>query len=69
MFRTDQLRIVDPGIVPQRPSFPNLPLSVVSAVGIAMAVCLVWLTIQFGFMRRREQPARAGLRMAGSGSR
>ena len=69
MFRTDQLRIVDPGIVPQRPSFPNLPLSVVSAVGIAMGACLVWLTIQFGFMRRREQPARAGLRMAGSGSR
>jgi capsular polysaccharide biosynthesis protein len=69
MFRTDQLHIVDPGIVPQRPGFPNLPLSVVAAVGIAAAVSLVWLTIQFGFMRRREQPTRAGLRVAGSGNR
>jgi polysaccharide biosynthesis transport protein len=69
MFRTEQLRIVDPGIVPQRPSFPNLPLAAVSAVLIAAAVCLVWLTLQFGFMRQREQPARAGLRVASSGVR
>lgn len=69
MFRTEQLRIVDPGIVPQRPSFPNLPLAVVSALAIAAILCLVWLTLQFGFKRQREQPARAGLRMAGSGGR
>ena len=42
MFRTGQPRIVDPGIVPQRPSFPNLPLAVLSAVAIAIALCLVW---------------------------
>ncbi len=69
MFRTGQLRIVDPGIVPQRPSFPNLPLATVSAVVVAAALCLVWLTLQFGFMRQREQPARAGLRVASSGGR
>jgi polysaccharide biosynthesis transport protein len=69
MFRTGQLHIVDPGVVPQRPSFPNLPIAVVSAVVIAAALCLVWLTLQFGFMRQREQPARAGLRVAGSGGR
>ncbi len=69
MFRTGQLRIVDLGIVPQRPSFPNLPLAVLSAVAIAAALCLVWLTLQFGLMRQREQPARAGLRVAGGGGR
>jgi uncharacterized protein involved in exopolysaccharide biosynthesis len=69
MFRTEQLRVVDPGIVPQRPSFPNLPLVVAAAVAIAAIVCLVWLTLQFGFMRQREQPARAPLRVAGSGGR
>jgi polysaccharide biosynthesis transport protein len=69
MFRTEQLRIVDPGIVPQRPSFPNLPLAVVSALAITAVLCLAWLTLQFGFMRRREQPARTALRVAGSGGR
>jgi len=69
MLRTEQLRIVDPGIVPQSPSFPNLPLTAVSAVAISAVACLVWLTLQFGFTRQREQPARAGLRVAGSGGR
>lgn len=69
MFRTEQLRIVDPGIVPQRPSFPNLPVAVVSALALAVVLCLAWLTLQFGFMRRREQPARTALRVAGSGGR
>ena len=69
MFRTEQLRIVDPGIVPQRPSFPNLPLAVVSALAIAAVLSLAWLTLQFGFMRKREQPSRAALRVAGSGGR
>lgn len=68
-YRTEQLRIVDPGVVPQRPSFPNLPLAVVSAVVIAAVLCLVWLTAQFGLARRRELPARAGLRVAGGGNR
>ena len=68
-FRTEQLRIVDPGVVPQRPSFPNLPLAVVSAVLIAAVLCLVWLTLQFGLARRSETPARAGLRVAGGGNR
>jgi capsular polysaccharide biosynthesis protein len=68
-FRTGQLRIVDPGIVPQRPSFPNLPLAVISAVVIAAAACLAWMTLQFGFSSGREHPSRAGLRVAGSGAR
>jgi succinoglycan biosynthesis transport protein ExoP len=69
MFRTEQLRIVDPGIIPQRPSFPDPPLAAVAAVVIASALRLVWLTFQFGLTRQREKPARAGLRMAGSGGR
>jgi len=28
-FRTGQLHIVDPGIVPEKPTFPNLPLALV----------------------------------------
>ena len=66
-FRSEELRIVDPGIVPQRPSFPNLPLTVIAAVAMSIVACLVCLTFQFGFARQREQPVRAGLRVAGGG--
>jgi uncharacterized protein involved in exopolysaccharide biosynthesis len=67
-FRMEQLRIIDPGIIPQRPSFPNVPLVLLSASLIAFMLSLFWITLQFGFATRREQPARGGLRVAsGSG--
>lgn len=69
MFRTGQLRVLDPGVVPQRPSFPNPLIAVLSAVAIAAMFCLVWFTLQFGLMRQREQPARTALRVAGGGGR
>ena len=31
-FRGERLRIIDPGIVPERPSSPNLPLNVAAAL-------------------------------------
>jgi uncharacterized protein involved in exopolysaccharide biosynthesis len=68
-YRTEQLHVVDPGVVPERPSFPNLPLAVISAVVIAAMLCLVWLTFQFGLMRNRERPAHTGLRVASSAGR
>ncbi|MBV9398234.1 MAG: hypothetical protein JO062_09665 [Bryobacterales bacterium] len=68
-FRTGQLHIIDPGIVPQKPSFPNLPLALFSAAILSCGACLLWLTAQFGFARRKEQSPRAGLRVAGGGGR
>jgi uncharacterized protein involved in exopolysaccharide biosynthesis len=68
-FRTGQLHIVDPGIVPQRPSFPNLPLAIVAAAILSAGACLIWLTARFGLASRKEQPSRAGLRVAGGGAR
>jgi uncharacterized protein involved in exopolysaccharide biosynthesis len=68
-FRTEQMRIIDPGVVPQTPSFPNLPLALIGAVALSGMLCLMWLSLQFGLSRRREQPPRAGLRVAGGGGR
>ncbi|HLH42252.1 MAG TPA: Wzz/FepE/Etk N-terminal domain-containing protein [Bryobacteraceae bacterium] len=68
-FRTGQLRVVDPGIVPQKPSFPNLPLAVLSAAILSAGACLIWLTAQFGLATRKRHSLPAGLRMAGSGAR
>jgi uncharacterized protein involved in exopolysaccharide biosynthesis len=69
-FRSEQLRIVDPGIVPQRPSSPNFLLSVIAAVALSLVACLIWLTLQFGLAGAdAERAARPGLRIAGGGGR
>jgi uncharacterized protein involved in exopolysaccharide biosynthesis len=68
-FRTGQLHIIDPGIVPQRPSFPNWLLAILSAAILSAGVSLIWLTAMFGLASRNPQPSRAGFRVAGGGGR
>jgi uncharacterized protein involved in exopolysaccharide biosynthesis len=53
--RAERLRIIDPGIVPQRPSSPNLMLNVVAALVLAAVASLVWLSVRFAY-RERELP-------------
>ena len=68
-MRTEQLRIVDPGIVPQRPSWPNLPLLVAGAFVTSLVLSLVYLTFSFGISRHRARAVRIGLRVASGGGR
>jgi len=68
-LRTGQLHIVDPGIVPQKPSFPNLPLALLSAAILSAGAGLLWLTAQFGFASRAERSSRIGLKVASGGGR
>jgi uncharacterized protein involved in exopolysaccharide biosynthesis len=60
-LRTEQLRIVDPGVVPQRPSFPNVPLFTGASFLISALLTLVYLSLRFGLeqqrARRSPQPA------------
>ncbi len=64
-YRGEELRIVDPGIVPERPSFPNPPLIIGAGVLLAAAISLIYLTIEFGFAARTlKRPAAAPRRMA-----
>jgi capsule polysaccharide export protein KpsE/RkpR len=69
--RAEQLRVVDPGIVPQRPSFPNLPLFVIAAVIVSAVLCTGILTLRFGLERVRasaaEIPAPSQIRVARGG--
>ncbi len=51
--RTEWLRVVDPGIVPQRPSSPNVPLILIGAGALALFGSLLYLTISFSLTRRR----------------
>jgi len=50
--RGERLRVMDPGIVPQRPSSPNVPLNVVAALVLALAASIIYLSFAF-VMRRR----------------
>jgi uncharacterized protein involved in exopolysaccharide biosynthesis len=65
--RVERLRVIDPGIVPQRPSSPNIPLNVVAAAGLALFASLLYLTVSFSFTQRRRPGFPAPLRVAGHG--
>jgi uncharacterized protein involved in exopolysaccharide biosynthesis len=51
-MRGERLRVIDPGIVPQRPSAPNVPLNVAAALFLALVASMVYLSLRFGFRRR-----------------
>jgi capsular polysaccharide biosynthesis protein len=60
-FRGERLRIIDPGIVPQRPSYPNTPLNVLSALAFAAVASVLYLSVTF---QTRPATARRPLRFA-----
>jgi uncharacterized protein involved in exopolysaccharide biosynthesis len=50
-FRGERLEIIDPGIVPERPSFPNLPLNVFVAFSISILGWLCYVALSFSYSR------------------
>jgi uncharacterized protein involved in exopolysaccharide biosynthesis len=61
--RGERLRIIDPGIVPQRPSSPNIPLNVLVALLVAWIASLAYSAM--GFARERRELDRLSISMAG----
>jgi len=62
---TEQLRVIDPGIVPQQPSSPNISLNVMAALIVALVTSLVYLSASFAYQRRRvgfQTAAARGMR-------
>jgi len=47
-FRGERLKLIDPGIVPERPSSPNIPLNAAAAFLAGLVLPIVWLTLRFG---------------------
>ncbi|MCW5977806.1 MAG: hypothetical protein KIT09_06995 [Bryobacteraceae bacterium] len=47
----ERLRVVDPGIVPQRPSEPRTALNLIVAIGVAFLASMVYLTLSFNLRR------------------
>jgi uncharacterized protein involved in exopolysaccharide biosynthesis len=56
--RGERLKIIDPGIVPQRPSSPNIPLNVSAAVFIAGIAALLYVSVRFVLESRDRADAR-----------
>jgi uncharacterized protein involved in exopolysaccharide biosynthesis len=59
--RGERLRIIDPGIIPERPSSPNVPLNLLVAFVMAALISLLYLGIAF---QMRPSVARPQLRSA-----
>lgn len=53
-YRGERLKIIDPGIVPERPSSPNLPLNTAAAFLLGLILPVVWLTIQLSYREQQE---------------
>ena len=49
----ERLRMIDPGIVPQRPSSPNIPLNVAAALFAALIASIVYLSCAFVYRGRQ----------------
>ena len=57
--RSERLRIVDPGVVPERPSWPNLPLMLMAALLVALVASLLYVTLEFNFGLERSASPRS----------
>jgi uncharacterized protein involved in exopolysaccharide biosynthesis len=61
----ERLRVIDPGIVPQRPSSPNVTLNVLAAFLFALVASMTYLTLAFALQRHsRLRPADPAIRRA-----
>jgi uncharacterized protein involved in exopolysaccharide biosynthesis len=60
--RGERLRIIDPGIVPQRPSSPNVPLNVLVGLVVALTASLAYTAM--GFAHERRELDRLSVSMA-----
>jgi capsule polysaccharide export protein KpsE/RkpR len=63
-FRGENLQIIDPGIVPQRPSFPNPPLNVIAALMAALVISIVYLSLVFAYNNKKADSLRTSYRAA-----
>jgi uncharacterized protein involved in exopolysaccharide biosynthesis len=57
----EQLRIIDPGTVPQRPSWPSSSLNVVAALFAGLILSMAYLSFAFVFGRKRSRYERSFL--------
>ena len=62
-YRGERLRLLDPGIIPERPSYPDVPLLLAAASFAGLVLALFVVVMDAG--RARTVPAAPSLRVAG----
>ena len=65
-YRGERLKIIDRGIVPERPTSPNIPLNVFAALLLGMVVPVAYLTLELSYQTQRGSARRGALRVAGA---
>jgi uncharacterized protein involved in exopolysaccharide biosynthesis len=65
--RTETLELVDPGVVPERPSSPRLWFNLLAAFFTAFVLSLFYLSFEFGLKLRKAETLRKSLRVASHG--
>jgi len=61
-YRGERLKIIDPGIVPERPSSPNLPLNIAGALLAGLVLPVLYLTLDMSFQEQRASSRRSAMR-------
>jgi uncharacterized protein involved in exopolysaccharide biosynthesis len=62
-FRGERLQVIDPGIVPERPSSPDIPLNIVVALLAGLLLPIVYFTLRASFEERRDARETARYRV------
>ena len=57
-FRGERLEVFDPGVVPERPSSPNLPLNVLAALLLGLLLPMLYLAVELSFQEQRAGSRR-----------
>ncbi len=63
-YRGERLNLLDPGVAPERPSSPNVPLNLVVAAALGLIVALFYLTVGFSLESQKAETLRRTLRVA-----
>ncbi len=58
-YRGERLSIIDPGVVPEKPSSPNLPLNLAAALLLGLLLPVVYLAFEMNYHQQRVLQALA----------
>ncbi len=58
-YRGERLKIIDPGIVPERPSSPNIPLNLVAALLLGAVLPILYFTLQLAWQDQHSHHWRS----------
>lgn len=56
-YHGERLAIIDPGVVPERPSGPNVPLAVLAALLLGLLAPVIYLTLELSYRTQRATVA------------